>query len=95
MDKRPPYYYTQSDRFSDILHMLLRMRSLPPKSVVRQDNGTLKAVDGSDEYAMRWFDMIQVTPYYLEERTNAIFDPQDSRSLDLRHSAGLLLPHNA
>ncbi|KAJ5432741.1 uncharacterized protein N7458_011897 [Penicillium daleae] len=95
LDKRPPYYYTQSDRFSDILHMLLRMRSLPPKSVVRQDNGTLKAVDGSDEYAMRWFDMIQVTPYYLEERTNAIFDPQDSRSLDLRHSAGLLLPHNA
>lgn len=44
---------------------------------------------------MRWFDMIQVTPYYLEERTNALFDPQDSRSLDLRHSAGLLLPHNA
>lgn len=94
LDKRPPYYYTQSERFSDILHMLLRMRSLPPKTVVRPDNGTLKAVDGSDEYAMRWFDMIQVTPFYLEERTNAMFDPQDSRSLDLRHSAGLLLPHN-
>ncbi|KAJ5370455.1 uncharacterized protein N7496_006547 [Penicillium cataractarum] len=95
LDKRPPYYYSQSERFADILHMLLRMRSLPPKSVVRPDNGTLKAVDGSDEYAMRWFDMIQVTPFYLEERTNAVFDAQDSRSLDLRHSASLLLPHNA
>ncbi|GLI74456.1 hypothetical protein PoHVEF18_002698 [Penicillium ochrochloron] len=95
LEKRPPYFYSQSERFSDILHMLLRMRSLPPKSNVRPDNGTLKAVDGSDENAIRWFDMIQVTPYYLEERTNAIFDPQDSRSFDLRHSAALLLPHNA
>lgn len=41
--------------------MLLRMRSLPPKTTVRPDNGTLKAVDGSDENAMRWFDMIQVS----------------------------------
>lgn len=41
--------------------MLLRMRSLPPKTTVRPDNGTLKAVEGSDENAMRWFDMIQVS----------------------------------
>ena len=75
--------------------MLLRMRSIPPKSVMRPDTSVLKAVDGSDEAAVRWFDMIQVTPYYLEERTHAVFDPQDSRSLDLRHVAGLLLPqHN-
>jgi len=92
--------------------MLLRMRSLPPKTTVRPENGTLKAVDGSDENAMRWFDMIQVSrtyqhlprlststnnsiAYYLEERTNAMFDPSDSRSLDLRHSAALLLPANS
>lgn len=41
--------------------MLLRMRSLPPKTTVRPDNGTLKAVEGSDENAIRWFDMIQVS----------------------------------
>lgn len=94
--------------------MLLRMRSLPPKTTVRPDNGTLKAVDGSDENAMRWFDMIQISrayqhppyppsvnhtdksaAYYLEERANAVFDPSDSRSLDLRHSAALLLPGNS
>ena len=45
--------------------MLLRMRSLPPKTTVRPDNGTLKAVDGSDENAMRWFDMIQVSRMYF------------------------------
>ncbi|EPS32224.1 hypothetical protein PDE_07184 [Penicillium oxalicum 114-2] len=94
-ERRPPYYYSQSEQFARILHMLLRMRSIPPKSVMRPDTSVLKAVDGSDEAAVRWFDMIQVTPYYLEERTHAVFDPQDSRSLDLRHVAGLLLPqHN-
>ncbi|KAJ5152040.1 hypothetical protein N7492_010335 [Penicillium capsulatum] len=95
LDKRPPYYYNQSEHFAEILHMLLRMRSLPPKTSVRPDNGTLKAVDGSDENAMRWFDMIQVSPYYLEERSNALFDPTDPRSLDLRHSSRLLQVLNA
>ena len=61
MDKRPPYYYNQAEHFAEILHMLLRMRSLPPKTTVRPDNGTLKATEGSDDNAMRWFDMIQVS----------------------------------
>jgi hypothetical protein len=61
LDKRPPYYFNQSDRFADILEMLLRMRHIPPKATFRPDNGVLKAVDGSDEHAVRWFDMIQLT----------------------------------
>ena len=61
LDKRPPYYASQGDRFSDILHMLLKMRSLPPKATPRPDTGVLKAVDLSDENAARWFDMIKVT----------------------------------
>ena len=64
LDKRPPYYYTKAEGFSDILHMLLRMRSLPPKTVVNPETGILKAVEGSDENAVRWFDMIQVTRTY-------------------------------
>lgn len=110
LDKRPPYYANQGDRFSDILHMLLKMRSLPPKTTVRADNGILKAVEGGDENATRWFDLIQVSRtfvpllfspvmltlvaavYFLEERQNAIFDPSDSRSLDLRYGAKLLQP---
>ncbi|KAJ5767085.1 uncharacterized protein N7511_004701 [Penicillium nucicola] len=95
LDKRPPYYFNQSDRFSDILEMLLRMRHIPPKATFRPENGILKAVDGSDEWAVRWFDMIQLTPYYIEERKNAVFDPSDSRSLDCHHSANLLEPNNA
>lgn len=37
------------------------MRHIPPKATFRPDNGILKAVDGSDEHAVRWFDMIQIT----------------------------------
>nr|XP_001392358.2 Zn(II)2Cys6 transcription factor [Aspergillus niger CBS 513.88] len=94
LDKRPPYYANQGDRFSDILHMLLKMRSLPPKATPRPDTGILKAVDGSDENAARWFDMIKVTPLFLEQRQATVFDPTDSRSLDLRYGAKLLPPTN-
>ncbi|PLB43898.1 hypothetical protein P170DRAFT_430904 [Aspergillus steynii IBT 23096] len=90
LDKRPPYYASQGDRFSDILHMLLKMRSLPPKANPRPDSGILKAVDGSDEHAARWFDMIKITPLFLEERQATVFDPSDSRSLDLHYGAKLL-----
>ncbi|PYH88686.1 hypothetical protein BO71DRAFT_128881 [Aspergillus ellipticus CBS 707.79] len=94
LDKRPPYYSNQGDRFSDILHMLLKMRSLPPKATPRPDTGILKAVDGSDENAVRWFDMIKITPLFLEQRQATNFDPSDSRSLDLRYGAKLLPPTN-
>ncbi|KAL4976793.1 hypothetical protein BDW66DRAFT_134307 [Aspergillus desertorum] len=94
LDKRPQYYAAQGDRFSDILHMLLKMRSLPPKANPLPDSGVLKAVDGSDENAIRWFDMIKITPLYLEQRQTAGFDPTDSRSFDLRYGAKLLPPAN-
>ncbi|KAF9889199.1 hypothetical protein FE257_007512 [Aspergillus nanangensis] len=94
LDKRPPYYANQGDRFSDILHMLLKMRSLPPKATPRPEDGVLKAVEGSDENAARWFDMIKVTPMFLEQRQAAAFDPSDSRSLDLKYGAKLLPPSN-
>ncbi|KAL1985752.1 hypothetical protein VTN96DRAFT_7374 [Rasamsonia emersonii] len=90
LDKRPPYYASQGDRFSDILHMLLKMRALPPKTTLRPDTGILKAIDGSDENAIRWFDTIQVTPQFLEQRQAAEFDPNDSRSLELKYGAKLL-----
>lgn len=88
--------------------MLLKMRSLPPKANPRPDNGILKAVDGSDEHAARWFDMIKITrefpliqksaiallivsiALFLEERQATMFDPSDSRSLDLHYGAKLL-----
>ncbi|KAL4796371.1 hypothetical protein BDV19DRAFT_80532 [Aspergillus venezuelensis] len=94
LDKRPTYYASQGDRFSDILHMLLKMRSLPPKATPQPDSGILKAVDGSDENAIRWFEIIKISPLFLEQRQTAVFDPTDSRSLDFRYGAKLLPPTN-
>lgn len=59
--------------------MLLRMRSLPPKTTVRPDNGTLKAAEGSDEDAIRWFDMIQISRMFVPT-------PVDGASTDFTHS---------
>lgn len=88
--------------------MLLKMRALPPKTTLRPDTGILKAIDGSDENAIRWFDTIQVTrkcgtirlslavsltrmaAQFLEQRQAAEFDPNDSRSLELKYGAKLL-----
>lgn len=83
--------------------MLLKMRSLPPKATPGPD-GVLRAVEGSDESAIRWLDMIRVTrkyawfiefasnnaAQYLEQRQAAIYDPNDSRSFDLRYGAKLI-----
>lgn len=90
LDKRPPYYYNQSERFADILHMLLRMRSLPPKTNVRPD-GTLKAADGSDENALRWFDMIQISRkpsilLLLVAHDTDLFQPSTSKSVSTQSS---------
>ncbi|OJJ49683.1 hypothetical protein ASPZODRAFT_128185 [Penicilliopsis zonata CBS 506.65] len=92
LDKRPPYYANQGERFSDILHMLLKMRSLPPKATPSLENGILKAIEGSDENATQWFETIKITPQFLEQRQTADFDPTDSRSFDLRYGSKLLYP---
>lgn len=46
--------------------MLLRMRSLPPKSVVNTETGLLKAAENSDPNAVIWFDSIQLSREYIQ-----------------------------
>lgn len=45
--------------------MLLKMRSLPPRASPRPDNGILRAVEGSDENAVNWFESLRLTREYL------------------------------
>ncbi|KAH8693169.1 hypothetical protein BGW36DRAFT_301985 [Talaromyces proteolyticus] len=92
LDKRPQYYASQGDRFSDILHMLLRMRSLPPKTVVDTETGLLKAVENSDNSAILWFDTIQLSLGFLEQRQLAQFDAQNSRCFELKYASKILKP---
>ncbi|KAI9798485.1 MAG: hypothetical protein M1833_004751 [Piccolia ochrophora] len=89
LDRQPPFYYEQAEKFADIVQMLLKMRSLPPKTHMRV-NGLL-ATD-SDETAQRYFDALQLSRHDVEARQSAVFDPSDSRSLELKFCAKLLLP---
>ncbi|KAI9825072.1 MAG: hypothetical protein M1832_001392 [Thelocarpon impressellum] len=90
LDQRPPYYYHQGERFADMLHMLLKMRGLPPKTHARAGDGVL-TTDG-DDTARRYLDSIALSKHTLDERQNAVFDPLDSRSFELRFCAKLLAP---
>ncbi|KAK2761572.1 hypothetical protein FQN54_001400 [Arachnomyces sp. PD_36] len=94
LDRRPTYYAEQGDRFSDILHMLLKMRGLPPKTSPRPDNSVLRAVEGSEEAACNWFETIGITTQVLEQCQVAGFDPNNSRSFELKYCAKILLPAN-
>ena len=95
-----------------MLHMLLKMRNLPPKTQ-QSPTGIVAAVD--DETAQNYFKSIHISgrgdrseaapssreppltvrPFVgekLEQRQDARFDPDDSRSLELKFCAKLLLP---
>ena len=58
LDRKPYYYYQQSERFADMLHMLLRMRGLPPKTHESPD-GILAA--DNDETARQYFESIHIS----------------------------------
>ncbi|KAK8251828.1 hypothetical protein IWZ00DRAFT_252463 [Phyllosticta capitalensis] len=85
LDKPPASYSQQGERFSEILHMLLKMRGVPPKTttepitniVVPIDNMTNNVTSNatinprSEELAKEWFAGVRITPAWLSERRNA------------------------
>ena len=92
LDQRPNVYADQGEQLSDILQMLLKMRDLPPKTSPRPDNGVLKTIEGSDESATRFFEEIQITQSFLDQCQAAVFDNNNSRSLDGKFFSKILQP---
>jgi hypothetical protein len=91
LEKSPDTYTNQGDGFSDILHMLLRVRTLIPRTSYRPDDGILRTIEtDSDETATKWFESVGITKLFLEQRLAAEFDPADSRSLDGKYFAKVL-----
>jgi hypothetical protein len=92
LDKSPDMYISQGDGFSDVLHMLLKVRTLIPRTISRPDNGTLHTFEkDKDETATKWFESIGITKKFLEQRLAGQFDPADSRSLDGKYFAKVLI----
>jgi hypothetical protein len=91
LDKGPGTYTSQGDGFSDVLHMLLKVRTLIPRTTSRPDDGILCAMEkDSDETATKWFESVGITKHFLEQRLAAQFNPADSRSLDGKYFAKVL-----
>lgn len=94
LDKTPIWYGSQGDRITDMLQMLLRMRSICPKTYVGMD-GRLCCEEGPNtgDVVQGWFEKIGLSHQeVLQKRDNAVFDPADSRCYELRFCAKLLLP---
>jgi hypothetical protein len=91
LEKGPGAYTNQGDGFSDVLHMLLRVRTLIPRTTSRPDDGILRTTDkDSDETAIKWFEALSITDQFLQSRLAAQFDATDSRSLDGKYFAKVL-----
>ncbi|KAL3428391.1 hypothetical protein PVAG01_01900 [Phlyctema vagabunda] len=92
LDKGPSWYASQGDRIIDLLQMLLRIKSVPPKTYTREDG--ILATD-ADQTAREYYEKIQLS--YLEvldKQNNHIFDPANSRCYELRFCSRLILPIN-
>jgi hypothetical protein len=91
LEKGPDTYTNQGDGFSDILHMLLRVRTLIPRTTSRPDDGILRTADkDSDKTATKWFESLSLTEQFLQSCLAAQFDATDSRSLDGKYFAKVL-----
>lgn len=86
LDRYPSYYSQQGERFSDILLMLLKMRSVPPKPQARSTDGMLVIWgDDADEKVREWYEGIGVSNELLAERSNARFVGDDPMEWELKY----------
>ncbi|PVI08576.1 hypothetical protein DM02DRAFT_665891 [Periconia macrospinosa] len=85
-DKHPAFYSQQGERFSDILLMLLKMRSVPPKPHPRETDGVLLMWDHEvDDKVRDWYQNIAVTGGLLAERSSAQFLGLDPAEWELKY----------
>ncbi|EOD48320.1 putative zn 2cys6 transcription factor protein [Neofusicoccum parvum UCRNP2] len=107
LDKPPASYSQQGERFSDILHMLLKMRGVPPKTTTEPITNIVVPIDNmtnnqttnatinpkSDALAKEWFSEVKITPQYLAERRNAPFHGIEPREWECFYVSKILV-HN-
>ncbi|ODH40554.1 hypothetical protein ACO22_01591 [Paracoccidioides brasiliensis] len=92
LESRPAVYAAQDDRFADIVNTHLRMRSLAPECIVEVETGNIRASHNRDAGVTRWFDAINISIQYFQERQKAEFDHSNPRSLDLLYCTRLFQP---
>ncbi|KAF2735236.1 hypothetical protein EJ04DRAFT_492078 [Polyplosphaeria fusca] len=92
LDKLPAHFSQQGERFSDVVNMLLKMRSVPPKPVPGSTDGVLRIWSdeggagggGGDDEVREWYAKIGVTEQVLAERREAEFRGVSEREWELK-----------
>ncbi|RAL66307.1 hypothetical protein DID88_005977 [Monilinia fructigena] len=96
LEKHPQTFANQGDDLINVLQTILKMRDVPPKTFVRQDNGVLAVDDTSAQDVRDFFEQVQITFTDVHDKqVRYFFDPADSRSFELRYISRLLLPQVA
>ncbi|CAI6246877.1 unnamed protein product [Periconia digitata] len=90
-DKHPSFYSQQGERFSDILLMLLKMRSVPPKPHPRDTDGMLLMWGHEvDDKIRDWYENIGVTGGWLAECSTAQFIGVDPKEWELKYAGKII-----
>jgi len=96
LEEAPAFFGQQGERFSDIVHMLLRMRNIPPKTVIGPSgflvaaDGDAKGVGATNDTARQWFEAIKLRPAMLAERRDAEFEKSDWTCWELKFVSKIL-----
>ncbi|KUJ10345.1 uncharacterized protein LY89DRAFT_710683 [Mollisia scopiformis] len=89
LDKTPEFYASQGDKLTNMLHMLLKMRSVPPKTFTQKDGLLASEAAPAQEY----FEQLQLKFVdVLNAQANHSFDPSNPGCYELRFCSQLLLP---
>ena len=96
LERQPQEYWSQGENFSTILHMVLKMRTVMPKTSTTPDTGILMPMElpNDNDNVMAWYGAVQLTEEHLIQRQAAMFDSSDSRSFDLKFVSKILLPQH-
>lgn len=88
----PPALILQAEEVTNLIAFMIKVRNLTAQITEGGEGMVLKAEHTNDEKYAKWFEEIGVTVDTLTLRQDAVFDPSDCRSLDLKYSGTLLLP---
>ncbi len=91
-EESPAALVSQADQVTKLIAFMIKVRNLTSTTTEDTASGILKAEQPNDEKYAGLFEEVGVTVDFLTQRQDAVFNPDDYRSLDLKYSAVLLLP---
>ncbi|OQU96826.1 hypothetical protein CLAIMM_02853 [Cladophialophora immunda] len=82
LDQKPAFYAEKAETFAQMVQMLINMRQLEPKITVDSDSDALVPFNPDDTALAEWLSAAGITTALAAQLGLAMFDPEDSRSLD-------------